>query len=260
MGQIRVNSFPVIIAHGLSARRLSGPTHVAKSAFSQWVRRSLASGHSFGSLNPDLFYKMKSSSLEASEKTIYLTCDDALASVLEMADIIKGPATLFVITDYVGKINRWPGQPAWVPEEHCLGWSDIRYLAQRGWAIGAHSCRHPSFEDLSPVELKNEILKSVHTIEDRLGIPCSFFAYPYGHAPQSARDLIQEANLIAFGTEPGWVHGKSDQTHLPRLDLYDIVNATAHATWAWQQPGWLGLEWLKLKRSVGRMKKRRLIA
>jgi len=241
--------FSVVAAHGLTTRTGSGPTHACRSAFGQWVDFCHASGLAFESLKPDAF--------ASNRNAVFLTCDDALSSVLEMADLIKGSATLFVVTDYVGKYNQWPGQPSWVPMEKCLDWSEIRALAARGWTIAAHSSSHVSFHQLSPLQINHELRRSVHTIEDQLGQACRFFAYPYGHETHEARAIVGQLGLIAFGTEPGWIQPNSDLTRLPRLDLYDILRSSHHYAWPWQEPCRTQMQWLRMKRYFGGLRKLR---
>lgn len=245
--------FPVITAHGLALDGRTGPTHAACDRFEAWAAGSLQLGFAFEPLARSAFIPTASISLKDPSRSIYLTCDDALASVLDMAERIHGPATLFVATDYVGKTNQWPYQPAWVPVERCLDWSEIRHLAAQGWAIAAHSCSHLSFNHLSESEIAYEIQKSVDTIEKHIGKACHFFAYPYGHAPRRAQKVVERCNLIAFGTSPGWVATGSNRFNLPRLDLYDLLKLGRSSAWAWHKPHQLQIQTLKTRRFASQL-------
>ena len=63
-----------------------------------------------------------------------VTFDDGLRSILRVADVLaryRVPATVFLVTDRMGRDNAWPGQPAWVRREPVLAWSDLDMLARR---------------------------------------------------------------------------------------------------------------------------------
>lgn len=243
-------SFPILNTHGLTDAATCA-THLNAHAFESFVKKIQMQQLSFDALQKALFLRHDSGVGTVGSDKIYLTCDDALESTLRMADIIAAPATLFVVTDFVGKSNCWHGQPAWVPMENCLNWAQIRELAQRGWTIGAHSCTHPDFYKLDRIRIQNEIERSKKTIEDRLGQACDFFAYPYGHAPVAAQSIVGELNMIGLGTEPGWYNAQSAIHNVPRIDLYDILKISIGMNWLTRPPGGHEIALLNARRKLG---------
>ena len=235
--------FPVVTAHGITRFGQTGPVCANLLEIVQWV--SLCRTHDC------IFESCDSTTNSSFSKKICLTFDDALVSILEIAEWMKSPGTIFIVTDFVGKTNNWESQPGWVKPEKCVSWSQIRELVDCGWSVGAHSCTHPDFNRCSKEKIQFEIETSKKLIEERLGLECRYFAYPYGHAPATAREMTKELGMIAFGTQPGWVNSHSDTSYLPRLDIYDLIQPGLASTWAWHEPSRLQLQMMNYKRMAG---------
>ena len=52
------------------------------------------------------------------------------------------PATVFLVTDRIGRDNDWPGQPRAIPRAPLLAWSDLDALAAAGFRFAAHGRTH----------------------------------------------------------------------------------------------------------------------
>jgi len=81
---------------------------------------------------------------------------------------------------------------------HMLRWEDIRQMAKCNVTFGAHSVNHPVFSKISVKELQGEIVGSKKTIEDRLQVPVSHFAYPFGQPfdfSAQAKQIVKEAGF-----------------------------------------------------------------
>jgi peptidoglycan/xylan/chitin deacetylase (PgdA/CDA1 family) len=124
------------------------------------------------------------------ERTLVVSFDDAQRSVLELAAPIMArlgiPGTIFVPTDYAGgeRPMGWEGYDIWLGTEHerellCLGWDELRGLADRGWEIGSHTCSHPRLARIDDAAIATELGESKRVCEERMGRPCHSFAYPY---------------------------------------------------------------------------------
>ncbi len=254
----------VVAAHGFREFGPATPTHVPVDAFLRWS--NACRQHSCGFGEPASLTRTtgqataeRNEEMEPAARPI-LTFDDALASVGLVAESLSAPAILFAVVDHVGKRNDWPGQPAWVPREPCLSWAAIRDLADHGWSIGAHTMTHPRLSALSAARQRDEIEASRKAIEDCIGRPCRFFAYPYGDAPRTARQIVTECGMTGFGTVPGRVWPESDRACLPRIDLYDLVRPGAASQWAWAGPSHAALLKLRCRRSIARFLPRRSAA
>lgn len=154
------------------------------------------------------------------DATVAITFDDAHASVLEHAlpvmERLELPGTVFVPTDYPAgrRLLAWEGYDVWVGTEHeeelrCMGWDDLRGLADRGWEIGSHSCSHPRLKRLDDDRLAQELTDSRLECERQIESPCRAVAYPRG----SCDDRLARA-----ARDNGYVFGAA-VAHGPTLPL-----------------------------------------
>ncbi|MFM7131769.1 MAG: polysaccharide deacetylase family protein [bacterium] len=243
-----MTSFPIFTTHGISHGATS-PTHLSLLDFQEFLQRSRAVHASFLALKKQHFHSDLNEN--ASNIKRFITFDDGLESVLEAAAQMPFPGTVFVVSGHVGKYNDWLGQPQWVMRERCMGWPHLKELIGMGWSVGAHTHSHADLSQLNPLEIHNEIEFSQKQIEDRLGVPCEFFAYPYGHAPAIARQIVNHLGLIGLGTVPGWVGPKSHLNHLPRIEIYDLLKCNSAAAMLFRQPTGSELNWLQFRRLGG---------
>jgi peptidoglycan/xylan/chitin deacetylase (PgdA/CDA1 family) len=146
-------------------------------------------------------------------RTVVVTFDDAATSVLDHAkpvlDELGLRGTVFVPTDYPdsGRPMSWAGLDRWVGGEYeaeleCMGWSQLRELADAGWEIGSHTCSHPHLEDLEDEELDRELRESKLRCEEALDRPCTSVAYPYGNGDPRVAAAAGAAGYSAAATVP----------------------------------------------------------
>ncbi len=97
--------------------------------------------------------------------------------------------------------------PDMADEGLMLTWDMVREMQAGGIAFGAHSVTHPIFSELTPQAARYEIVESKRCIEDRLGLPVTAFAYPYGkhgYFDTSTVVALREAGIKwAYTTENG---------------------------------------------------------
>jgi peptidoglycan/xylan/chitin deacetylase (PgdA/CDA1 family) len=78
--------------------------------------------------------------------SIVITFDDGFRSVYDEAFPILQKmgfrATVFIVPEYCGRNNRWPGQPGMIPAFNLLGWDDIKEMSDQGIEFGAHTRSH----------------------------------------------------------------------------------------------------------------------
>lgn len=85
-----------------------------------------------------------------------------------------------------------------------MDWSELRAMADAGIEIGAHTHSHPILTRLTDAAAANEIQRSRHDLEARLGRPVRHFAYPNGggvinHDARIAH-LVQSAGFDSAAT------------------------------------------------------------
>lgn len=147
-----------------------------------------------------------------------ISFDDAHASVLAHAAPalaeLAVPATLFVPTAFVGT------------SDELLDWDQLGRLRELGWTLGAHSHTHPRMrwrlydedEAAHRARLLDECARAREAMARELGEAPRLFAYPYGEAPDLAREAVAAAGYEAAFTvqpSPAW---DGDPLRIPRIE------------------------------------------
>jgi peptidoglycan/xylan/chitin deacetylase (PgdA/CDA1 family) len=155
---------------------------------------------------------------------VALTFDDGFLSVYEHALPVLArygfPATVFVVSDYCGRTNSWPSQPAQMKHQPLLDWRELHELVRAGVSAGCHTRTHPDLRNLATREILQEITGAKSRIEDALRVPVKAFAYPYGAYNRNVRALVASELSLACSTALGFVMPDSDPFALERLDMY----------------------------------------
>jgi peptidoglycan/xylan/chitin deacetylase (PgdA/CDA1 family) len=117
-----------------------------------------------------------------SERTALITFDDGYRSVREVAlpVLIRFgyPAVLFVPTEYIGQHNMF--DDGIEPREEICDWDDLRELMSHRVSVQSHGASHRRFSEISLDEQKEELMRSKFVLENNLGSPVEFMAFPYG--------------------------------------------------------------------------------
>ena len=84
-----------------------------------------------------------------------------------------------------------------------MSWQQVLSLARMGHTIGSHTLYHARLSLLKPKDQRVEIMESADRLEDKLGVPVRWFAYPFGDINSidaSAMELIgQRYNFCCSG-------------------------------------------------------------
>jgi peptidoglycan/xylan/chitin deacetylase (PgdA/CDA1 family) len=157
-------------------------------------------------------------------RSLVMTFDDGFKSVYHEAyPVLREmglPATVFLVPEYCGRSNQWPGQPRRIPASELLDWKEIKEMSEHGIDFGAHTLTHRDLSQLPFDEAVREIRESKLILENRLGRPVRFFAYPYGKGTAAIRSIVGREFAAACSTELGFVTPQSDAFFLPRIDMY----------------------------------------
>ena len=161
-----------------------------------------------------------------------VTFDDAYRSVLELAkpvlDRFEMRASVYVPTDWPdrGEPMAWDGIDHWLggPHEHelaCLGWDELRGLADAGWEVGSHTRSHPHLPQVADdTRLDDELAGSREVCEERLGRPCESIAYPYGDWDERVAEAAGRAGYT-YGLSLGRLH-EARPLAWPRVGVYHV--------------------------------------
>ena len=125
------------------------------------------------------------------------------------------PATMFVVTSLLGDWNRWDlpeGKPM-----KLLGPQGLRGLAPV-IGLGSHCRSHASLAQLDSGALCEELALSKKELEQTLGLPIRYVAYPYGEYDERVGRAARDAGYqLGLGVQPGLNDGGSDRFHLHRI-------------------------------------------
>lgn len=159
---------------------------------------------------------------------VHATFDDAYRSVdsaLPVLERLGVPATVFACSGYAGDgrsldVPELAAEAARHPDELAtMDWDALRALVERGVEVGSHTVSHPRLTMLADGELRRELTESKAQLEDELGRPCRFVAYPYGD-----EDGRVQAAAKAAGYDGGFAlparEERGNSFAIPRVGVY----------------------------------------
>lgn len=138
---------------------------------------------------------------EPSRPKVAFTFDDGFsecythfAPVLEKFGI---NAIFFINPNYVdgdqSYINNFNNNIVMTPNKKPMRWAELLDLQKRGFIIGAHTMDHYMINSNDFETLTYQICECKKVIEAHTGIPCEYFAYPYGKLSQASLEAIKIA-------------------------------------------------------------------
>jgi peptidoglycan/xylan/chitin deacetylase (PgdA/CDA1 family) len=214
-----LSRFPILCYHSLDD---SGSVISISPAQFRWQMEHLRA-NGWRALTLDEFLQGHTRG-EWSPRTFLLTFDDGfenfLTHALPVLMACRFPATVFVVTDWIGKTNDWQGQWRSAVRGQLLDWNELRAIADSGIEIGGHSLSHPYLPRLVVKDAKREIIESKHVIEDRIGCAVQAFAYPYGKTSRAVEKIVAANFRAGFGTRLGFATTRSRAAVLERIDMF----------------------------------------
>lgn len=139
----------------------------------------------------------------------FLECYDYFAPILEEFAV---NAMFFVNPNYVegddNYIENFNNNIVMTPGKQPMRWNHLKELSERGHIIAAHTMDHFMINCEDEKILKIQIKTCKKVIEDHIGKPCEYFAFPYGRLSQANNLSID----IACDTYP-YVFSQSDYKH-----------------------------------------------
>lgn len=187
--------------------------------------------------------------------SIVITVDDGTADwpdVLMPALVERNlPATFYVATDFVEEQRPFPddGQP--------VSWAGLAEMLATGLVtVGSHTHTHQVMSRLSTSSAQDEVDRSVHLIEDRLGVTPRHFAYPKAVAPSAAAEVVVRrrfASATLAGNRPARV---GDDVY--RLGRHALTVADDASSFRRKIDGGMWLEgWLRERRDAWQVSRAR---
>jgi len=122
----------------------------------------------------------------------------------------------------------------WIGHPNVMPWSELHEMADAGMAIGTHGVKHLHFDQIGEPLLKKEIVDSKAEMEDTLGHPVLFIAYPGGHWTPQAVAVVRSAGYVAaLGVDHLIIQSKGHRYDVRRFhagnDMASIMNPLAES-------------------------------
>jgi peptidoglycan/xylan/chitin deacetylase (PgdA/CDA1 family) len=131
-------------------------------------------------------------------RPIIITFDDGYRSAGEVAwPILRRfdfGATVFLVSDLIGKTNAWDEPP---PGEPLLGRAEITDLQAGGIRFESHTRTHAALTSIPPERAREELTSSRTALSRLLERPVTVLCYPYGKENAAVRSLAREAGYEA---------------------------------------------------------------
>ena len=166
------------------------------------------------------------------DKSFLLTFDDGFYGVYEHAfpllTAMGWPATIFLVSGLLGKRDTWTAEENEGRTYPLLGTAEIGEMAKHGLSFHSHTRTHPDLRKLAPKALRDELAGARRDLEDLLGRPVPYLAYPYGWFDEAVVDAARDSGYAAaFCTQPGFNRHDVDRYRIRRLDVYGTDSASA---------------------------------
>lgn len=144
-------------------------------------------------------------------KSVVLTFDDGYDDNYEFAFPLlqqyKMVGTFFIVTEFVGR----PGY---------LTWEQIQEMDAAGMSIEAHSATHADLSVVRGAELQRQLVEPKRVLEEQLGHPVRFLAYPAGKYNAGTIAATRAAGYVAAVTV---IHGTSH----PSASVFELTRVRA---------------------------------
>lgn len=166
---------------------------------------------------------------------VALTFDDGFTNfATEAWPLLRAhglPATVFVVTQRVGRTNAWGPAAPGIPTLPLMDWPTLDRVRGEGAELGGHTRTHQSLIGLESAYVIDEVAGCAHDLNARYGEMPGTFAYPYGDAPLAAQKVAQNLYACACTTDYQPLRPTARPEALPRLDMFYFQAPNAFAAW-----------------------------
>lgn len=146
------------------------------------------------------------------DNPVLITFDDGYRDNYEQAfpELQKRgmTASFFIISDFVGQPER-------------VSWPQVQEMNRYGMGIGSHTLSHRFLNELPPEVAAWEVAQSKHHLENWLGLPVKFIAFPGGFYTPQVLEAAQTAGYGgAFSVHYGLYQGGDGPYTIKRIPVF----------------------------------------
>lgn len=164
-------------------------------------------------ITPDDLYDNLEHDKELPENPVLITFDDGYEDNYKNAyPILKKygfPATIFIVSSFIGVYPNY------------LTWDQCSEMKENGISMQSHTVTHRSLTELTNEQLKDELVQSKKTIDEKLHQDTKYFAYPTGTYNLYIAKMLKDAGYrAAFTVKYGAVEKSSNIYALERVPVF----------------------------------------
>lgn len=184
---------------------------------------------------------------------VSITFDDGYVNFAEFAVPILEEydchATVFVPSGKVGHFNDWDENNSGFHKMEMMSYEQLRQLPEKIVEIGSHGISHTALDQLSFDDIEREIVISRLEIEQMIGRPIRFFAFPFGryfNSHQSYKKLLSSY----YGACTSWWGRFNSLKDIYSLRRIGIWESDSFEDFLDKLQG--NYDWLEVKEKIGR--------
>jgi peptidoglycan/xylan/chitin deacetylase (PgdA/CDA1 family) len=203
--------FPVLMYHSIAPKWFEPLNNVQPEHFVQQM--AYLKKHGYKVLPLAQFIDDQRSGRAHDHNSVVITFDDGYENnYLAAYPVLKEqafPVTIFMEVGHVGI----PGH---------FTWEEAKDMNAHGIDIESHTMTGAYLPALTHGQAVSEVTESKRLLEDKLGHPVRFFAYPIGGFSKDIEQILREAGYeAAFTTNRGYVSVSQDLYELKRIRIKD---------------------------------------
>lgn len=216
---------PILLYHKIDRKMEWGGTWNTPSQFETQMKTLKEKGYTVVPLE-NLMVRAGFKPAPISSKSIAITFDDGYENVYQYAypllHLYGYPATIFLISGFVGKENLWDVNVGWRTYTH-LNWDEIIEMKRKGITFGSHTVTHRDLTKISLRDVRWELLESKRRIEEKIGEEVKFLSYPFGRYNHAIQEIAKEVGYsAAFTSYPKSKNDAFDPYATGRVGIYII--------------------------------------
>ncbi len=222
----RTIDLPVLMYHRVGPILSSQPAITQRLTVSPGVfaaQMTWLHAHGYHAVTPLHAFEALEYGRPLPSKPVMITFDDGYRDILWHAAAVLHrlhmPATAYIIT---GRVSG--------PDPSFLTWPELTRLEAFGFTIGSHTVTHRDLRLMSAAEALGELRDSRRALEQHLGRPVQWLAYPFGAENASVVALAAKAGyVLALTTQGGAMQSAAAPLLLHRFEVSDSTGVAGLA-------------------------------